>query len=150
MTPKEILRSAHTILVVDWPSKDVPESLALAGFHIIVKGGPGPEDYSAYEVTNGRVTPRRTGRAPDHADIIYSYRPLTELPGIIAQAKSLGAKTIWTQSGRTAAGTDDPTGCWLPEEDAKTARDQVHAASLNLITQPYIVDAARELQSTRP
>jgi predicted CoA-binding protein len=145
MTPKEILKSAHTILVIDWPSKDVPEFLALAGFRVIVKGGPGPEDYSAYEVTNGKVTPRRTGRAPDHADIIYSYRPLGELPGIIAQAKLLGARTIWTQSGKSAAGTDDPKGCWLPEEDGKKARSQAQAAGLNLITQPYIADAVREL-----
>jgi hypothetical protein len=45
MNPKEILKTANTILVIDWPSKDVPESLARAGFQVIVKGGPGPGDY---------------------------------------------------------------------------------------------------------
>ncbi len=50
MDPRQILKCAHSILVIDWPSKDVPESLDRAGFHVIAKGGPDPEDYSAYEV----------------------------------------------------------------------------------------------------
>jgi hypothetical protein len=41
MDLKEIFQ---TILVIDWPSKEVPETLARAGFRVVVRGGPGPED----------------------------------------------------------------------------------------------------------
>ena len=38
MNPNETLKNIDTVLVIDWPTKDVPESLALAGFHV---AGPG-------------------------------------------------------------------------------------------------------------
>jgi predicted CoA-binding protein len=114
---KDILKTADTILVIDWPSKDVPESLVLADFQVVVRGGPGPEDYSAYELSHGKVVSRHLGRPPARADLIYSYRPLSELPEIITTAKALHAKTIWTQSGLSPAGADDPKGCWLRESE---------------------------------
>src|SRR5205814_10154827 len=95
----EILNGVKTVLVIDWPSKEVPELLARRRINVVVRGGPGPEDYSAYEVKDGEMVVRRTGGAPKHADLIYTYRPLSELPGIIASAKELGAGTIWSQSG---------------------------------------------------
>ena len=49
-----MIQNVDTVLVIDWPNRDVPEALALAGFHVYV-GGPGPEDYSVYEVSNGQV-----------------------------------------------------------------------------------------------
>jgi hypothetical protein len=145
MNPKDLLKAAASILVIDWPSKDVPESLALAGCHVVIRGGPGPEDYSAYELSSGKVVSRRTGRPPERADLIYSYRPLAELPEIIVTAKTLHTKTIWTQSGLSAAGVEDPKGCWLPSQDLESAQKLVQAAGLNYITQPYIADVAREI-----
>ena len=146
MNPVEFLKSARTILVIDWPSKEVPESLARAGFQVIVKGGPGPEDYSAYELSDGKIVSRRTGRAPDHVDLVYSYRPLNELPDVIASACSLRAKAIWLQSGLSAAGVKDRKGCWLGESDRAEARTLVEGAGLSLITEPYIAEVASELQ----
>lgn len=148
MDPKEILKAANTILVIDWPSKDVPESLARAGFQVIVKGGPGAEDYSTYELNDGKVVPRRTGRAPEHADLVYSYRPLTELPEILAMARSIHAKAIWTQSGVSGPNAADPSGCWLAEEDLRSTHDLVQAAGLTHIAEPYIADLARGLSLT--
>src|SRR5579864_3889269 len=104
---KEMFKTVDTVLVIDWPSKDVPEMLALVGFHVVVRGGPGPEDYSAYELNNGEVVAHHVGRPPERVDLIYSYRPISELPEIIATAKSLHAKTLWTQSGLSAAGVND-------------------------------------------
>ena len=112
MNPKETFKMVETVLVIDWPTKDVPESLTVAGFHVVVRGGPGPEDYSVYALNNGEIVPRHVGRAPDRADLIYSHRPFRELPEIIVTAKELQAKIIWTQSGVSAAGVDDPKGCW--------------------------------------
>jgi sugar phosphate isomerase/epimerase len=151
MNLKEIFRTVQTILLIDWPSKELPETLTRAGFHVVVRGGPGPEDYSAYELDScrnladdpGEVVVRHIGRAPERADLIYSYRPLRELPEIITTAKRLGAKTIWTQSGLSAAGVNDPKGCWVPEEALRQARDLVESAGLCYISEPYIGDAAQ-------
>lgn len=149
MNPKEVLEHARNVLVIDWPTKDAPESLARAGLHVIVHGGPAPSDYSAYELSDGKVVSRHVGRPPERADFIYAHRPLSELPQIIATARELGAKTIWTQSGFSAPGIKDPKGCWLSEQDLQLARDLVRSAGLNYLHQPYIGDVAREI-SSRP
>jgi predicted CoA-binding protein len=146
MNMNEKLKTAETILVIDWPSKEVPELLALAGFKVVVRGGPGPEDYSAYELNNGKVVARRIGPPPERVDLVYSYRPLSELPEIISTAKSLQAKTIWTQSGMSANGVKDPKGCWLASDELQSARALVESAGLNYVSEPYIGDAAREVQ----
>lgn len=145
-TPQQTLQSAKTILVIDWPSKDVPESLARAGFDVVVRGGPGPEDFSAYELKGDAVVSRRTGPAPEKVDLVYSYRPLSELPGITDFAVKLHAKAIWSQSGVLPNGADDPKGCWLSPEDLYTARAFVEAAGLTFVHEPYIGDVARALQ----
>jgi len=144
---QEILRTVDSILVVDWPSRDVPDSLVRSGFRIVVHGGPGPEDYFEYELKNGEIVSRQIGRPPGRADLIYSHRPLSELPGIVAMAKTLQARTVWTQSGLSAAGVKDPKGCWAREEDLRTARELVESAGLNYISEPYIGDAAREIRA---
>ena len=146
--PIEILKTVCVILVVDWPTKDVPESLVRSGFQVVVRGGPGPEDYWDYELNNGSVVKRQVGRLPDHADLIYSYRPLRELPGIIATAKGLHAHTIWTQSGLSAAGVSDPKGCWLPEDELGVARELVQSAGLNHASQPYIGEAVTKIRGS--
>jgi predicted CoA-binding protein len=149
VNPKETFKNIDTVLVIDWPTKDVPESLTLAGFHVVVHGGPGPEDYSVYELNNGEIVTRHLGRAPDRADLIYSHRPFSELPEIIATAKSLHVKTIWTQSGLSAVGVKDPKGCWIPEEELGSARDLVESSGLNYVTEPYIGDVARQMRTSR-
>ena len=92
---------------------------------------------------------RHLGRAPDRADLIYSHRPFSELPEIIATAKELRAKIVWTQSGVSAAGVNDPKGCWIPEEELRSSRDLVESSGLNYVTEPYIGDVAREIRGSR-
>ena len=99
MHPNEFLKNVRTVLVIDWPSKDVPEALVLAGFQVYTQGGPGPTDYFVYEWNDGRIVARHVGHPPERAELVYSYRPFRELPQIIAKAKTLCAETIWTQSG---------------------------------------------------
>ena len=141
------LEDIHTILVIDWPSREVPEMLARAGFHVVVRGGPGPQDFSAFEWNGSEVLVRRTGRAPESADLIYAFRPFTELPDIVALAAGLHAHTVWTQSGLSAAGVKDPRGCWLPHDERESARKLVESAGLHFVAEPYIVDS---LGSRRP
>ena len=150
VSPSEILETAGSVLVVDWPSTDVPESLARAGFQVVVQGGPGPGDYSTYEFNDsGDVISRAVGHAPERADLIYSYRPFSELPGIIASAKTLNATAIWTQSGLSAAGVRDPRGCWLSIDEQPAARTLVEGAGLKHVFHPYIGDVAREVRASR-
>lgn len=149
MTATDLLKTVDTVLVVDWPTTDVPESLVGAEFLVVVKGGPGPEDYFLYEISGGGVMQRRIGHPPERADLIYSYRPTGELPGIITLAKSLGAKAIWTQSGLSGTGVKDPKGCWLPDAERESARALVEASGLMYFAEPYIGDAARVTAATR-
>jgi predicted CoA-binding protein len=145
MTPEaaSVLASARTILVVDWPTRDVPDTLVRAGYEVVVHGGPGPEDYTAYEGSGEEVVERRVGRPPAHADVVYTFRPLDELPEIVAMARTVGAGTVWVQSGRAPDGSKDPEGCWLPAEAAAGARATVEAAGLTYVDAPYLAAAVR-------
>jgi predicted CoA-binding protein len=141
----QILRAADSIVVVDWPSRDVPDTLSRAGYDVSVKGGPGPGDYSAYDVRGDEVVDRPVGHPPAHADLVYSYRPVSELPAIVALAREIGAAVVWHQSGQAAAGEDDPRGCWMPGDASQEARAVVESAGLTYVEAPYIADAVRSL-----
>jgi predicted CoA-binding protein len=149
MNLQEMFKTVDVVLVLDWPTKEVPESLTLAGFQVVVRGGPGPEDYSAYELNNGEIVVRRGGRRPERADLVYAYRPFSDLPEIIATAKALQATTIWTQSGLSAAGVKDSKGCWVAEDELRSARNLVQSAGLKYVTEPYIGEVAREMRAAR-
>ena len=144
--PSSILAAARSIMLVDWPSRSVPDSLARAGYEVVVKGGPEPDHYATYEVRGSEVVAHRTGRRPEHADVVYVHRPLAELPGLIALAQQLRATTLWYQSGRTPGGESDPTGCWLDPADAVRARTQVEAVGLRFEWETSIVAAARSAE----
>lgn len=140
---EQILEAAGSILVVDWPSRDVPETLARAGFTVVVKSGPGPDDYTAHESSDGEIVVHPIGHAPDHADIVYAHRPLEELPGIVTMARAVGAGTVWYQSGVAAGGASDPKGCWLPDDQSRAARATVESAGLSYVDDTYLADAVR-------
>ena len=127
----DILAASESVLLVDWPSRDVPDTLADAGYDVYILGGPGPDDYS----------PRR----PERVDLVYCHRPLDELPGIVELARGSGAKAVWHQSGRSSDDGADPTACWLPDGAAQEARSLVEAAGLRFVHNVYIADAVRQL-----
>jgi len=140
---QRVLDAARTVLVVDWPAKDVPETLARAGYTVLVKGGPEPDNYWAYEIRGEQVVSRRTGQAPAAADLVYSYRPVEELPGIVAMAQRLGAGAVWLQSGVASDGTKAPNGCWMDQAASRAAREIVESAGLTYLEAPYIADEVR-------
>jgi predicted CoA-binding protein len=142
---ERILEAASSVLVVDWPSRDVPETLARAGYAVVVAGGPEPDNYWAHELRDGEVVRRHVGRPPDHADLVYAHRPLDELPRILDMAREIGAKAVWCQSGLTSAGAKDPKGCWVPEEKSREARAIVESAGLVYVDDVYIADVVRQL-----
>ena len=139
-----ILAQTRSVLVIDWPSRDVPAALAgVAGLEVTVKGGPGPTDYTVWEVSDGEVVTRPLGRALEHADLVYCHRPFSELPSIIAMAQGLGARALWRQSGLTSTGAKAPDGCWTPPGESQQGRELAAAAGLAYIDDVYIADAAR-------
>ena len=142
-TAARVLAETTSVLVIDWPSRDVPASLALAGYSVFVKGGPGPADYAAWELDGGEPVSRALGRAPDRVDLVYCHRPFGELPGIVALAGRLGARAFWWQTGLSSGGGKVPSGCWAPPEESRRARELAAAAGLGYIDDVYIPDAVR-------
>jgi predicted CoA-binding protein len=136
-----LLSETKIVLLIDWPSREVPDTLARRGYTVISSDGPGK--YNAYEVEAGAVRTRDVGRLPERADLVYAHRPMEELPEIVATAKSIGAKAVWIQSGRDAAGAKDPRGCWLAPVESSKARGIVEGAGLSYIEAPYIAEALR-------
>jgi predicted CoA-binding protein len=139
------LAAASTILLVDWPSRDVPGTLASSGLAVIADEGPG--NYRGYDVHGGAVRVRTLAHAPERADIVYAHRPVDELPEIVQTAKQLGATTVWIQSGCDSGGRKEPTGCWLAPDDSRRAREIVEGAGLRYVDAPYIADVARSTRS---
>jgi predicted CoA-binding protein len=128
MDASDVLHTAHTILLVDFPSRDVPDTLARAGFSVIAQGGPGPEDYFSYERQGTEVVQRRVGESPPHADLVYVHRPLDELPAIVDHARDIRATAVWCQA------------------QSAEARQVIEAAGLIYVDHPSIVEAARTLK----
>jgi predicted CoA-binding protein len=136
-----LLAGTKNIFLVDWPSRDVPDTLARGGFTVV--SNDGPEEYHAYEVDGGEVRTRDVGGPPKRAELVYTHRPIDELPEIVETARSLGAKAVWVQSGRDSGGGKDPQGCWMPPRESERAREIVEGAGLTYIDAPYIAEAVR-------
>jgi predicted CoA-binding protein len=137
----KLIAGTKTVLLIDWPSRDVPDTLARSGFTVV--SNDGPDEYNAYEVEGGEVRARDVGQLPKLADLVYTHRPIDELPEIVDTAKALGARAVWIQSGRDQIGAKDPRGYWLPQAESTKARGIVEGAGLTYIEAPYIADAVR-------
>ena len=72
MNLNEMFKTGDIVLVIDWPSKEVPEALTHAGFHVVVRGGPAPTDYSVYELNEGKVVVH-LGRPPERANLVFGW-----------------------------------------------------------------------------
>ncbi|MGW5237677.1 CoA-binding protein [Monashia sp. NPDC004114] len=140
--PIEILHTARTMVLHDWPSEDVPNALAHAGLELTFQGGPDPDDLYVMSLVDGRPETRPADGLPDHADIIYSHRPEAELPRLLEEARRLGASTLWHQSGRDERGEKDPTGVHLTDAEAEQMTTLAREAGIHFVSTPYIVDAA--------
>ena len=138
---RQILEEASSVLVVGCPSADVPDTLARAGFGVIVKTAAAR--YAAHELAGDEIT-QHPVEVPASLDLVYVHCPVRDLPGVIMIARTLGAKAAWFQSGRAEGGAADPRGCWLPEDEAALARQTVESAGLAYVDHAYIADVARE------
>ena len=128
MDGTQILREGSTIVLIDYPGHVVPETLARSGLTVVSKEGPEPDDYAANECEGDTVTMRKVGAPPAHADIVYSHRPVEELPGIVDLAQQLSARAVWCETG------------------SAEAHAIVEGAGLQYVDAPSIVDAARTMR----
>ena len=109
------------MLIVDWPSQDVPRELLAAGFDVFsanlaagtasrysIGERPAPQNAEGVEV----LPPQRDGdppliisrldAMPEHADVVALYRPAAEHARIAQRAVDLGARVVWVQLGTLA------------------------------------------------
>lgn len=138
---RRILEGASSVLVLGEASADVPDTLARAGFNVIVKTGE--REYAARELAGDEIAEHRV-EIPAKLDLVYVHGSVQDLTAILMIARSLGAEALWFQSGRTEGGASDPKGCWLPQDEASQARQSVEAAGLAYLDDVYIADAVRE------
>ena len=140
------LERAHTVLVVDWRSTDVPDTLVRAGCAVVVKGAPNRIATRVRELNRGEVVSRKLTDPPQQVDLVNCHRPVQELFSIAALAKALGARMVWRQSGLDRDGRRHPKGCWAPREEAEQARDLVESADLIYVDDRYIADVVRQVR----
>ena len=142
MDHQALLESTQSILLIDYPGRIVPDTLTRAGYIVVAHEGPGPNEYVAYSLdANGEIARGAPGPAPDQADLVFSHRPVDELPEIAEEAARIGARAVWMHSGLASDGSPDPRGCWLPPDDRSQARRLVEAAGLAYLDEPFILDA---------
>lgn len=133
-TAIEILRAARHVVVQDYPSKDIPDALTRAGLSVTIYGGPNEADVVASELVDGEVVARPVRHWPEAADLLFVYRPLTEIDGILTDARRMGVRTIWRQP--------DLNG---DDHDAVAWRTRVEAANMAYVDTSDIVEVAQEL-----
>ena len=131
MTHDELLRDATSAYVIDWPSREIPDSLAQAGIRTFVHGGPRSDQVDEFVVgEGGAVELANHGVMPEHVDFVYSYRPVGDLPNVIAAAQDLGARAVWHHE---------------PSDDA---RNLVEAAGLAYVEGPNLADQVRRVRGS--
>ncbi|MBS1530112.1 MAG: CoA-binding protein [Bacteroidetes bacterium] len=99
--PEYILKKAKTILLIDWPDKNVPHSLINAGLKVY---GYSPDHYNEATDKAGDIVFNRLNERPASVDIVFIYRPEAEHERILKdQVLPLGAKIIWLQPPVTSS-----------------------------------------------
>jgi len=104
VTDADVLANVSSVLLIDYPGTVVPETVARAGYQTTAHEGPGEDEYYSYSVGgDGQVAREHLGRAPTRVDLVYTYRPVGELPAIVAFAVELGARACWFQDDGSEA-----------------------------------------------
>ena len=143
----QLLEEADKVLMIDWPGEDCPRSMLRAGFTVF---GQEPSGWLRYELKHRQLQKHSMASPPAHADLVFCYRPVEELPDYLETARRLGAKVFWYQSGLASAKTEYLRGCWLSEETRTKVRRMVEDAGLIYIDEVYIGDAVRAMDICKP
>jgi predicted CoA-binding protein len=123
INPRDVLRNAKVILLVDWPNPSVPKKLVEAGFVVFCYSPNGYTEAEIvveypHDVNQKNIFPpgnREDGflvfrpmASPPPIDIANIFRPEREHPRIITDVLlPLTTKCIWLQPPVTSANTRD-------------------------------------------
>jgi hypothetical protein len=144
-----LLRLARSILLISWVTEDIPRSLVEAGFSVISKNGPEPDNYGRAEIRDGVLEFTRV-EPPTRADLVH-LDWTSGFEEYLGQAGRLGARTFWYHSAKTKAPAPaDVRGCWVPAPKSARLRAAVEAEGISYIDDHYIVDIARRLLDETP
>jgi hypothetical protein len=137
------LRAARTILLVSFIGPEVPVTLTAAGFRVVAKTGPGPDEWVSCAVAEGALVTTPLPRPPENVDLVH-LDVTHAFDEYVACARSLGAATFWFHSARTLPPAPaDNRGCWVPAAQSARQREIVEAAGMTYIDDHYIADTAR-------
>jgi uncharacterized protein YndB with AHSA1/START domain len=145
--PAEVLASARRILLVSFIGPEVPVTLASAGFDVVAKTGPAPDDWASCRAVGDELVTTPLSRPPDHVDLVHldighSFEDYVDL------AARLGATAVWYHSARTRPPQPaDNRGTWVPTSQSARQRQIVEASGMTYIDAPYIADVARQITS---
>jgi hypothetical protein len=143
---RDALRSAETVLLVDWIGDETPRTIVRVAPVVFAKVGPGADDWAqlfASDDDPGYRTER--GPRPEHVDLLHLDWTLG-FDEFLAEAVALGATTFWYHSARTRPpAAADNRGCWLPPRTSARLRAATERAGIGYIDDHYIVDIARSL-----
>lgn len=102
-----ILKKAKAILLVDWPSVDVPRALLKAGF-AVYSYSPGEYSEAALAGGSNEVSFDNIDGSPAEVDIVNIFRPEQEHREIIEKhVLPLKAKVVWLHPPVMSASTAD-------------------------------------------
>ncbi|HTD41564.1 MAG TPA: CoA-binding protein [Mucilaginibacter sp.] len=146
--PEEILQSAKSILLVDWPNAGVPRALINAGFVVysyspdkysealLVEEKPTDQDGIAPgENEHGYLIFRKLKERLETVDVVNIYRPENELAGIVEKhILPLSAKTLWLH----------------PPWTSELARGLAAQHCLEFVQGVNIAEVANEIKSKNP
>ncbi len=141
-----VLRDARRVLLVSYIGEEVPRALLHAGLDVLVKSGPGADQWAVAQV-DGEVIEfdaRSTPVTP--VDIVHLDVP-TLFDEYLDVAVQLEASTYWVHSARTRPPLPhDDRGTWFPDDVSVTQRKVVEARGLIYVDNVYIADAARGVE----
>jgi hypothetical protein len=139
-----LLREANDILLVDWVTPDIPRRLVEAGFNVVSKNGPEPDDFGRAAVVDGALTWTKVA-PPASADLLHLDWTI-DFHEYLALARSIGVRTFWYHSAQTKPPAPaDVSGTWVPARKSARLRAAAKAAGMNFVDDHYILTVAARL-----
>ena len=106
---RALLERVRTILLVDWPTQELPAALLRAGYLVFGHEPDGLREH-AIAPDEGRFPLEGGGFFVDRmvdevpaADLVCTYRPADEQPEIVAGAIERGAFAFWVEEGESSS-----------------------------------------------
>ena len=101
----EMLRTARTVVLHDWPSEDVPNALVAAGLDVTFQGGPEPDDLYVTRLVDGRPETERVSGLPEEE--VTRFFAVGMLMNVMASMDLWESPETWSQ--RLLAGCKEET-----------------------------------------